>query len=169
MRLAGDLEGTIVDLTQSTLIHIARLMQTVKLQIIAAEVFHARAHAARLHALNICLCKRSGKTGILREILKIAPVQGIALDIHAGPEQKIDPSLCGILTQTFTHQTSAVFAPSVGKDLYGRVCNGGIGIPHAVLSFVHCAQSHRTVRHEDCRQLPSEVLRVPRTLAADQT
>ena len=49
---------------QRPIVHVARLMEPVVFQIIATEMFEARAHAAALHTLDVRLCHLPCKDGI---------------------------------------------------------------------------------------------------------
>ena len=165
--LAGDLEGTVIDLAQGALVNVARLVQPIVLQIVAAEVFEAHADAPSLHALDVCLGHLARHDGILGEVLKVAAVPRIALDVDAGRKQDIHGAVVALVGERFARPLGKFRVPGIGEHLHGGEGNGGDGRPLAPF-LLHRPQPDGPVRDEDLHQFPVKVLGMPCVLAADE-
>ena len=80
--LHGLLEGGEVDFPQGTLVNHTVGGHAAVLLAVGGEVLDTGAHALALHAVNQAHGHLPRQIGILAEILKVAPAQGGALDIH---------------------------------------------------------------------------------------
>ena len=131
-------------------------------------MFEASPHAAALQALDIRLCERARKIRVFRKILEIASVQRVALDVHAGREQDVHVVFDAVVGERLTHEAGALRAPRVGKALHGGIGDGGHDLHFAVLIAIFLAQPDGPVRNGDAGQLPAEIGRVPKAVAANE-
>ena len=87
----GDLKPSEIDFPQGALgHHRVDVVAQFFLRVGAEVLDHAR-HAPAGQPAQLRAGYHAGKKGIFRKIFKIAPVERIAVKIHAGAEQRVDP------------------------------------------------------------------------------
>ena len=144
-------------------------MQSVILQIVAAEMLEAGARAVLLQPADVRLSHLPREKRILREILEVPPAQRRALDVDARRKQNVHALFKAVVRERGAHLTGAVPVPGVGKQLYGGVRDSGIGSLRAVRGArFYDAQPNGPVRHGDLRDLPAEVHGVPEIFTANE-
>ena len=143
-------------------------MQAVIFKIVAAKMLETYTDSLFLHARNICLCHRACEIGILREVLEIAPVAGIALDIDAGRKQEFYAAVTAIVCKALAHRLRALRIPCIGKHFNGRICHRGNGKGISVLPLAFGTQPHGPVRHRDEGKFSVQIVRVPEIFSVKQ-
>ena len=169
LRLADDLKRPVIQLAKRALIDVARLMQAVIFQIVAAEMFEAYADAGILRPFDIRLCKHARKLRILRKIFKVAPVQRVPLDVHTGRQQQFHAAVTAVVCKAFAHDPCALRIPGICKRLNGGIGNGRDRERFSVLSRPLRPKPHGPVRHRDVGDLSVQVVRVPKIFSGQKT
>ena len=87
--LDADLKALQIDLPQSPLGHLGVVVLPVGLLVVAGKVLGAGGDAVLLDAPNHRAGSFARQQGILGEVLEIPTAQGIAVDVHPGPQQHV--------------------------------------------------------------------------------
>ena len=60
------------------------------LEVVAAKMLDARARTFALHSRNVLFCERTRKIRVFAEIFKITPVERVAVNVHAGSQERVN-------------------------------------------------------------------------------
>src|ERR1700760_1124328 len=97
------LEGWKIDLVRCPRIDDRVRVVTQELGVVAYEVFDRRADALLLHAGDVADGDVRGEEGIFAEVFEVAAVARRTIDVHPGPEHKVNPACPGIAPNPCTN------------------------------------------------------------------
>ena len=169
LRLAGDLERQIIQLPQRPFVDLARLVQTVVFEIVAAEMFQAGADAAPLQPSDVRFCHFARENGVFRKIFEIPPVERVALDVHARCKQNVDVLFEAFVGEAFPHFRRGRPVPRVCEQRDRGVCRSGIRRFRPVLrALFDDTKPARAVGNGYLRYFTAQIVCMPEIFAADQ-
>jgi len=127
LRLADDdLKRPQEDLAQSALIDDRVIDHPAEFLVVGSEVFQADARALALDAVDVGTCQFPCHEGIFGKVLKVAPVEGVALDVHAWCQQDVHLSGFGFRAKRLPKLKHQLPVKRTGYSGKAGIAGGGI-------------------------------------------
>ncbi len=148
LRLAdGDLKWPQVDFAQGALIDDRVVDHPAEFLVVGSEVFQAYACAPILDANDVGACQLTSHERVLRKVLKVAPVEGMALNVHPWRQQYVHAGGFGFGAKRLTKLKHQVLVERTGHSRKARVAGGGMALLQAGLTrlWKHLPQAVGTV------------------------
>lgn len=133
-------------------------------------MLQAGAHALRVGTPDKACCQLACKIGVLAEIFKVTPAEGVALEVGTGAENKAAPLLLGFLSDGCADLREQFWVPTPGSSHLSRKAGGRAGLvdPQHIRCILLLAQTVRTIAHKKRRNAVLLVFFVCQKFAPEQ-
>ena len=105
-------KGCQIKFPQGAAVHHAVGGKTAQLLGVGGKMLQAGAHALRVGTPDKACCQLACKIGVLAEIFKVTPAEGVALEVGTGAENKAAPPAPWLLVRWLRRSPRAILGPN---------------------------------------------------------